>query len=111
MRIVTVASLGGLALVAGAGAGREAEAAAFIDVAPYSAVVFGDMKSSGSGDADRGLAVGGHAFHSASFTGDLALTPVPAALPLLASALGVFGYASRRREAVRPVFLQAAAVP
>jgi choice-of-anchor A domain-containing protein len=41
----------------------------------------------------------GHEIHSASFTGDLAVTPIPAALPLLASALGALGYASRRRNA------------
>jgi choice-of-anchor A domain-containing protein len=42
---------------------------------------------------------GGHEFHSASFTGDLAVTPIPAALPLLASGLGVLGFAARRRKA------------
>jgi choice-of-anchor A domain-containing protein len=42
---------------------------------------------------------GGHEFHSASFTGDLAVTPIPAALPFLASGLGVLGFVARRRKA------------
>jgi hypothetical protein len=43
--------------------------------------------------------LGGHKLHIASFTGDLTITLIPAALPLLASAPGVLGHASRRRKA------------